>query len=710
MLSKVVPIFMIILLLSTSLYAEADSNENETKDSLLKNAVETVTDVATEVLETPSKLVKEVLEFALNPIVVTPWGTEEYAYNVSKNVSVITEEDIKYSNENTLPGLLQNQPGVVTSELLGNPKAANVDIRGFGETSVSNVLVLMNGRRTNQIDMSGVDWAQIDVNTIERIEVVRGASSVLYGDNATGGVINIITKKGKSAQPEVKIGSALGSNMYHTEYGTFQGYHDILDYFFSYKHRDEDGYRENNSFKANNWFGEVSLHPMDSFDFTTSAGYHKDEYGQPGSLRQAELEREGRRGTTHPDDIARTEDVFITGVPEIRIETGPHNLTAQVHGTYRYRKTMALNIWGPAWQLQTNHKTSSGDLRPKLQIDSLLCDENIDNTLVIGTDHFVATQNILSGNILTGRDNVDVSKRTCALYFHDNIELFDRFIFSGGYRYEWAKYKFEQKGQLTDNDRIKLNEWVFELGGGYKYNPSSQIYANWSRSYRYPATDEYYMATFIDWFGNPGGGLNRQIRQQVGHNFEVGIKDNSLEWLTVNADYFYIDTKHEIYYEPATFMNTNYSPRTKRYGFDIEAKANLFEGRLIPHINYTWQRARFDGGPYDNNDIPFVSDNQLSCGIRTTPLKNLTWNISLDYVGSKFMISDQRNLVNKLNSYMTVDTKLTYSLGYFTIFGAINNIFNRRYSTYGVTNAIGSDVTYYPHAERTFEIGGTLEF
>ena len=72
-------------------------------------------------------------------------------------------------------------------------KTAQVDIRGFGDTSVSNTLVLVDGRRTNQIDISGVDWAQIDVNSIDRIEVTRGGQSVLYGDNAAGGVINIIT-------------------------------------------------------------------------------------------------------------------------------------------------------------------------------------------------------------------------------------------------------------------------------------------------------------------------------------------------------------------------------------------------------------------------------------------------------------------------------------------------------------------------------------
>ena len=63
-------------------------------------------------------------------------------------------------------------------------KSASVDIRGFGETAPLNTLVLVDGRRVNEIDLSGVDWTQIPLDQIERIEIVRGAGSVLYGDNA----------------------------------------------------------------------------------------------------------------------------------------------------------------------------------------------------------------------------------------------------------------------------------------------------------------------------------------------------------------------------------------------------------------------------------------------------------------------------------------------------------------------------------------------
>ncbi|HPM42901.1 MAG TPA: TonB-dependent receptor plug domain-containing protein, partial [Candidatus Omnitrophota bacterium] len=114
----------------------------------------------------------------------------------SKSVDVITQEDIKRSPARTVPELLKGRVGVCVKEYTGNGKTAQVDIRGFGETAPSNVLVLIDGRRANQNDISGTDWLQIDVDSVERIEIVRGPQSVLYGDNAVGGVINIITKRG----------------------------------------------------------------------------------------------------------------------------------------------------------------------------------------------------------------------------------------------------------------------------------------------------------------------------------------------------------------------------------------------------------------------------------------------------------------------------------------------------------------------------------
>ena len=76
-------------------------------------------------------------------------------------------------------------------------KSATVDMRGFGDTASRNILILVNDRKVNPVDMSGADLLQVSLDSVERIEIIRGAGSVLYGDNAVGGVINVITKEGE---------------------------------------------------------------------------------------------------------------------------------------------------------------------------------------------------------------------------------------------------------------------------------------------------------------------------------------------------------------------------------------------------------------------------------------------------------------------------------------------------------------------------------
>src|SRR5258705_13212720 len=125
--------------------------------------------------------------------------------------TVITAEEIAHSPAQTLQEIIAETPGVQLTSLFGGVNGAktSVDLRGFGAFATSNTLVLINGRRLNDVDMAGVDFSTIPRDSIGRIEITRGNSgAVLYGDNAIGGVINIVLKNAVVGPPDAIRGEA----------------------------------------------------------------------------------------------------------------------------------------------------------------------------------------------------------------------------------------------------------------------------------------------------------------------------------------------------------------------------------------------------------------------------------------------------------------------------------------------------------------------
>ncbi|KKL13665.1 hypothetical protein LCGC14_2523500, partial [marine sediment metagenome] len=169
----------------------------------------------------------------------------------------------------------------------------------------------------NQADLSGTDWALIPLDRVKRIEILWGGrGSVLYGDNASGGVINIITKEGDQFQT--------GANVSGGSYDTFKGNAYVsgsqgnLSYAVSGSYLTSDGYRDNSDTEAKDLGANLGYFFNDRFKLTLSGGYHKDDTGMPGALTESELESGiSRKDTTSPDDFSDIEDYYVKVKPEI---------------------------------------------------------------------------------------------------------------------------------------------------------------------------------------------------------------------------------------------------------------------------------------------------------------------------------------------------------------------------------------------------------
>jgi vitamin B12 transporter len=141
-------------------------------------------------------------ELEMKEIVVTATRTEEEVLTAPGHVTVLSEEEISRSGAKNLADLLTRQSGIKVNDYGAEGAVKSISIRG---SATAQVLILVNGVRLNDSLNGGFDLSDIPLTGVERIEIVRGGSSALYGSDAMAGVINIITKKDAKNRLKVKI-------------------------------------------------------------------------------------------------------------------------------------------------------------------------------------------------------------------------------------------------------------------------------------------------------------------------------------------------------------------------------------------------------------------------------------------------------------------------------------------------------------------------
>ena len=133
-------------------------------------------------------------------IVVTASRNNRQSSQIPANVTVMTAADIEKAGYGNIVEVLRDTGGMSLRSTSGNESQSEMQMRGFGENSEGRVLVLLDGRKLNRPDMAGINWLQVPLGNVDRVEVLRGSDSVSFGDHAVGGVVNIVTKKGTRAQ------------------------------------------------------------------------------------------------------------------------------------------------------------------------------------------------------------------------------------------------------------------------------------------------------------------------------------------------------------------------------------------------------------------------------------------------------------------------------------------------------------------------------
>jgi iron complex outermembrane receptor protein len=625
---------------------------------------------------------------------------------IGTSTTIITGEEIARSPSQSLPELLSQQPGIQIQHTIGGVSGARdmVDLRGFGASAPSNVLVLVNGRRFNDFDLQGFDFAAIPLNGIERIEITRGGSgAVLYGDGAVGGVINIVTKTGANLPPSARIDGAFGSFRYRD--GRFSGHASAgpLSVAASGLALDTDGYRENGALRQRGAVGDVR--------YTTDAGSvffnitaDDQRLGLPGgrrvTLTTSQLVTD-RRGTATPLDFGNKQGQnYTAGVTRLLAPGAEIILDGSVRR--KAQQTESFFAGTPFSGIASDLTTAS--VTPRLRLDGDLAGMPV--KALTGIDVYRTSYQSTRAQDLVSRPFhvYDIHQGMAAVYGNATVGIRPDTDVTVGGRYQrntisardaydpTAPGAFDMQGLPLDR-----SEWQYAAQAGFehRFNAMFAVFGHVARSFRVPNADERVAASP---FGVPA---NFELRTQTSHEVEGGVRGRfgRLDW---QASVYDMSLENEVFFSPATFTNINLDP-THRYGAEGSVAIQVTDTlRLKGSLTHT--RAVFREGPFAGNDVPLVSRWTANAGVSWNVWdKYVVYDAIVRYSGRRRLDNDAANFQPLIPAHTVIDMRIggEFQRLYWSV--AVQNVFNELYYDYGIASATTfGTFNAYPQPGRTF--------
>jgi len=643
------------------------------------------------------------------------------------SVTVLDEADIARSSARTLPELLSGQAGINMTDLYGNNAAlAAIDLRGFGATGTQNTLVLVDGRRVTDIDLAGVQWAAIPLSAIERIEILRGTGAVLYGDGATTGVVNIVTR---SPLRQGKRAEAMGRA---ASYGTFEGQlyasaaGDTLGVNATLQGYDSDGYRDNNGNEQGNAAFNLRWGPGETY-LDLRAGLDRQNLRLPGaravqpSIGLNEYATDPR-GTSTPLDWSSLDSERIGATLVTRLGRAELNVGADWRGKdqnayfdfggFPVYRDDALDYAALTPRMRVPFETGGWRHRVTFGIDLIRW----------GYDSRRSDQ---PQNIAQPINQVRVDRDNQAVYVKDAIDIGTGTRVEAGWREERADYTATDAfdptapggafGSEAPPASARQDEYAWELGLRQVLSGTWGGFARAGRSFRFVGVDEIYEndAFFAAQF--------QILQPQTANTVELGTEWNSGK-ARLRTSLFQIDVENEIHLDPfsAGIGNTNLPP-TRRQGVELDGAVGVGQSlRLFG--TYTYTDARFLSGTLPGNAfigtdldiagkrVPLVPEHKLNLGFAWDLGARTQLSGALAAVSSQFMDNDEPNdFGTKIPAYMIVDLKLTREFRWGRLAATINDLLDEQYYTYAVrSNFVPDRYNVYPLPGRTLSV--TAEF
>jgi outer membrane receptor protein involved in Fe transport len=598
------------------------------------------------------------------------------------SVYVITKEDIEKMPVRHYLDMVRKVPGMITSHYGQGDIADGFGMRGYQSGHGSQVAIFVDGvplnipHHSHSHGFADIGWLVPEM--IERVEVIKGPFSALYGNFALGGVINIITKKYDKTPT---IGAEAGS------YSSFRGITTISKTewkpkpFLLYEAYTKDGWRDNSDYKRYNFFNKLTL-PLWDGKLSIRLHYVDRDWGAPGYLSVNDVKSGIKKRTDAINPTDGGDSKYYNLVLNYTPRSGETGFHATVYAASEDLNRYATFPPNPQ-RLEHNERQFAGwnilyNYMPTKDL-----------SLIFGTDGRYDNgdrqrYNTNNRNITATTQSWHIEEIGIGLFFQGQYKPIDYLKIVGGLRYDHFDFDIENKIRPANSG--EGNTHIFSPKIGFVITPlkNLNIFANKGLGFRTPSADEMSPSDrdFKDF----------NLKPAKVDTWDIGFNTLLFEKLNLSFDYYQTDMEREIRVVGA---ETQTIGKSKRDGYEIEAKFYA-TNELALYSNYSWVKARIKNPTTaGENKVTGVPKDYFGAGIewqyRISKDKSLMIDLGYQYLGKAPLNAAGTIQRPPVDRYMT---KVIYNINKWRLF-AESTFHPRRYVSEGMF-LIGGASAYDP--------------
>jgi iron complex outermembrane recepter protein len=637
---------------------------------------------------TPSASAAESIE--LNEITVKSNRLERKESETTYASEIHTANDIEASGSATLYDFLAKQTSLNVLPSFGNKLTPSINLRGFGnENGSQNVVITVDGQRLNNIDGQAQLLGAIPLANIERIEISKGSGSVIYGDGATSGAIQIYTKKKTGVTASTSLGNFGQQNSYinagiSEEFIdlSFSLAHDSVDGFSK---KDATGHRDQSTSKTQNV--KLAIKPIDGLRLIAEGTSSRNDIRYISPLTRAQFR-----------DNPRNVGLNFLGDPSTFTQQDLDTNQWKVGGDYQINSALSFS----AIHFQEDKTSAFPGFVSKYDYRgndiSLNFNDEIVNA-IIGYQDFEGDRKTADNTTTKDNQAIYINTEYHPIWLNENLTL------SAGARQERISYQFQpiNGNKLKDNEN--LNAW--DIGANYRFSKALSAFANYNKSYQAPDIDRFFAQDFSG-FPIVTTQFNGFIKPAEAKTLNIGL-NYLTERNRLKITAFYADLNNEFFLLKPAFFNRNLD-KSYKYGVEINDFFR-FNNQLNASLIYNFTRAivereNDDGNIIRNKNLPGAPRHTLVANLNYQFLDAINLNLNHTWRAKAYAFDDfQNNFNQKQDNYSTTNIAVSYQFNNLNLFAAVNNIFGQENSI-----QVQDDAIYPVDFLRTWRVGMKADF